>query len=821
MTEQSLRRESLAERTGKTENETPQSDTAELLAPAGSLEALRAAVNAGADAVYIGGRAFGARAYADNPDESELIEGIEYCHLRGRKVYLTVNTLIKERELRQDLLPFLTPLYQHGVDALIVQDLGAVRFLHGQFPDLALHASTQMSVTTPEGAAFLSRHGISRVVPARELSLQEIRAITASGMEVETFIHGAICYCYSGRCLLSSMLGGRSGNRGRCAQPCRLPYTVEAPGFRKEGYPLSMKDMCMLDILPDLLDAGILSFKIEGRMKQPQYAAGVTHVYRKYLDLYRQKGRAGYRVEQEDRQILLDLFDRGGFSKGYYYSKNGPAMIAMERPKKENTQAAQKKAEDNRRFLQENMQVKINGDLRIFPDKPVILELWCAEEARGGRYSVKAVGEAPMMAKTTAATVEDVSRQMRKTGNTPFTFEQLEIHLADGLFLPVRMLNELRRDALGMLQEKILLERGACVPEAVSERTVCGSDTVPGKAACALEAVSGEKFCTLDSASETAARTSQRKPLVNLLITTLEQMDAVLGWMAKAQKEKKFGIVGRVDTVYLDSMLFLEAACSSSLAEKMTLLHQWGMKCYFVAPPVLRDSGCAQMEQPSVWALLAKMDGFLVQTVDELEYFRRSFPNAEYASEDCLYSFNSESRALLHEEGISRITFPAELNGRELKTLDSADSELMVYGYQALMQSAQCVRKNTIGCRKGQEAKAKQKKAASGSSGSLLFLRDRKNVRFPVLTRCSICTNTIYNSIPLRLGSCREELQKLHPAFLRLSFTIETGKETVRILDEYAGWLGFSETEKDFRKRGRQSSPDAEGTRGHFKRGVE
>ncbi|MCD8022393.1 MAG: U32 family peptidase, partial [Lachnospiraceae bacterium] len=314
----------------------------ELLAPAGSLEALRAAVNAGADAVYIGGRAFGARAYAENPDESGLIEGIEYCHLRGKKLYLTVNTLLKERELRKDLISFLEPLYAHGIDALIIQDLGVLRFLRAYYPDLELHASTQMSVTTPEGAMWLKTLGIGRVVPARELSLNEVRSIVQSGMEVETFVHGAMCYCYSGRCLFSSMLGGRSGNRGRCAQPCRLPYTFEEeasfcykdvplPDFavgtlnaknRRKAFEglrtgsssadpaclLSLKDMCTLDILPDLIDAGIASFKIEGRMKPPQYSAGVTSVYRNYLELFASVGRAGNRVLDEDRRSLSDLF---------------------------------------------------------------------------------------------------------------------------------------------------------------------------------------------------------------------------------------------------------------------------------------------------------------------------------------------------------------------------------------------------------------------------------------------------------------------------------------------------------------------------------
>ena len=245
----------------------------EILAPAGSFECLKAAVCAGADAVYVGGSRFGARAYADNFKEAELLEALDYVHLHGRKLYLTVNTLLKEQEIG-DLAGFLLPYYRQGLDGVIVQDFGAGEQIRNCFPDLELHASTQMTVTGAAGAAFLKEHGYVRVVPARELSLKEIRHIKEeTGMEVECFVHGALCYCYSGQCLLSSMIGGRSGNRGQCAQPCRLPYSVEGG---KSGDLLSLKDLCTIDLLPELLKAGIDSFKIEGRMKQPDYVYRVT-----------------------------------------------------------------------------------------------------------------------------------------------------------------------------------------------------------------------------------------------------------------------------------------------------------------------------------------------------------------------------------------------------------------------------------------------------------------------------------------------------------------------------------------------------------------
>ena len=266
----------------------------ELLAPAGSYESLVAAVNAGADAVYIGGKKFSARAYADNPEEDILIKGIEYAHTFGVNVYMTVNTLLKESEIGE-LFDYIKTYYNAGVDAVIVQDLGVFEFIRKHFPKLSVHASTQMTITGSFGAIFLKNQGASRIVPAREISLEEIRDIDKkSDIEIECFVHGALCYSYSGQCLMSSMIGGRSGNRGRCAQTCRLPYDVYE-GNKKlnkadERNLLSCKDLCSLDILPDLIEAGIDSLKIEGRMKAPRYTAGVVSIWRKYLDLYNEKG---------------------------------------------------------------------------------------------------------------------------------------------------------------------------------------------------------------------------------------------------------------------------------------------------------------------------------------------------------------------------------------------------------------------------------------------------------------------------------------------------------------------------------------------------
>ncbi len=736
----------------------------ELLAPAGSLEALRAAVNAGADAVYIGGQSFGARAYADNPDISGLIEGIEYCHLRGKKLYLTVNTLLKENELEKKLVNFLDPLVEHGVDALLIQDLGALRFLTSHYPSLPLHASTQMSVTTAEGASLLKRHGVSRVVTARELSLQELQPIIQTGVEVETFVHGALCYCYSGRCLFSSMIGGRSGNRGRCAQPCRQLYDGK--------FPLSMKDLCTLDLLPELVDAGIASFKIEGRMKQSKYTAGVTAIYRKYLNLYQEKGREGYHVSEEDRQILTDLFNRCGFTEGYYHTYNSRDMVEVDRKiasprKKENKQADALSA----KYTEGNSKVKINGELRIYPDEPAILNVWLCGYKRDSVFSVSAEGEIPFSAKNAALSVESISRQIEKTGDTSFEFESLNIDLKEGLFMPLSKINDLRRRALDLLKNRILEERNKGVK---------------------ASAVKENQYESFKERMPNDKRSLSWHPVWTILVTFPDQLQTVLKFL---QDQKGRGTSVQVGTVYMDSMLLgtaeeLDDRCKM-LSEAVAEFHKIGIQCFFVFPPVLRDFGRKVLDKCALADLLRKMDGYMISSIDELEYLKGSSFSGEFAAEDCLYSFNIEARALLEEEGVTRFTFPAELNAGELTDLNPENSELIVYGYQALMQSAQCVKKTVHGC---------------NGKPEIVRIKDRINVLFPVLNRCLFCTNTIYNSVPLSLGGCRDEIERIAPSFLRLSFTIETSSEVRGILESYL--------------RGNNAEV-FEGTRGHFKRGVQ
>ena len=409
----------------------------ELLSPAGNEECLFEAVSAGADAVYAGVEKYGARAFAGNFTSDSFIKAQKYMHLFGKKLYLTLNTLVKEKEF-PELFDLIKPLYEAGLDGIIVQDMGVVSFVRSTFPKLPIHASTQMSVNTPFGVKLLSKAGVSRVVLSRELSLKEIKSIKdETGMELECFIHGAMCYSFSGQCLMSSFYGGRSGNRGRCAGPCRLSYTLPDGS---ESHILSMKDLCTIDILDRLFDAGITSFKIEGRMKSPAYVAGVTRIYRKYMDILL-SGSGNYRVDPKDRQELLSLYSREGVNTGYYERRNSLSMIAKDRPGYRREDKEGRTCGMKRKMISAVCVVK--------KDSPIALYL------RSGNTEVCEKGTEAQKARSRALSKEDIGKQMLKTGDSFFEIGDIEIKTDGDSFVPVSALNDLRRRALERLLEKL------------------------------------------------------------------------------------------------------------------------------------------------------------------------------------------------------------------------------------------------------------------------------------------------------------------------------------------------------------------------------
>lgn len=736
---------------------------AELLAPAGSYEGLQAVVKAGADAVYIGGSMFGARAYANNPQQDEMLEAIDYAHIHGKQIYLTVNTLLKNKELYGQLYDFLAPYYQQGIDAVIVQDLGVLSFLKKEFPNLPIHASTQMAVTGAKGVALLKEAGVSRIVTARELSLKEIHEIyKETGMEIESFVHGALCYCYSGMCLFSSMLGGRSGNRGRCAQPCRLPYTAykdrEQISQEEQAYLLSPKDMCTVDILPEILQAGVYSLKIEGRMKRPEYAAGVTSIYRKYLDLY-EKNPKNYGVTSEDRQILLDLYQRDGFNQGYYHSHNGKEMMAVVNQKEQNKKQkiAGKRNELlfeqlKKEYLDTKKQEKINGNFILFANSPAILDLDFQD------IHVQVMGDIVEEAKKQPLSADRVEKQMRKTGQTPFVFDTLEIMTDEAGFLPMQSINELRRQGLEELEKEILKKYRRALPERTEN--------------------SREKSCEAFG----------KNPVFYASVETKEQLEAVL-------EEKD------IQGVYCHISMFDKKQRWKEVFETMYQVHKQGKEFYLALPYMLRDGQLAGEEQEFL-KIAEQCEGFLVRNLEELGYLSKLGLLQKAVTDYSVYAFNDNAKNTLDKLGIMRTTVPLELNGKEIHARDNKNSEMVIYGHYPMMISAQCIKKTCGKCDK---------------NSSLVKLKDRYGKYFLTRSFCDFCYNVIYNSVPTGLLEEAPQLFGEGFASLRLNFTVETKEEVKNLLDMFLG--AYAQENKNVKKKNPKEMPEF--TKGHFKRGVE
>ena len=746
---------------------------AELLAPAGSFASLKAAVAAGADAVYMGGARFGARAYAQNADQDEMIAAIEYAHLHGCRLYMTVNTLFKENELGE-LYEYLLPYYKAGLDGVIVHDLGALSFIREHFPGIELHASTQMTITSVYGAKELKRLGCCRVVPAREVSLEEIRRIyDETGMDIETFVHGALCYCYSGQCLMSSLIGGRSGNRGRCAQPCRLPYRVygqeNGTAVNKEDQKcvLSMKDLCTLDILPQILEAGVFSLKIEGRMKSPRYTAGVVRIYRKYLDRYLEYGSEGYYVEPEDKKELLDLFDRGGFTSGYYTRHNGRDMIALkEKPEFRETN---KELFDflDREYVETEKKEPVEGYAYLAEGLPSVLTLTC------GDISVTVSGQEPQAAKNQPMTREKVIRQLGKTGATAFEFTELEAEVCGALFLPVQALNELRREGFEALTEAIQNQWRRKAPEAGEVQNSADSGEKSSRAA----------GCAGPVPDESAGK---RPMYLTVSAETGDQLSAALA-------------VPEVRRICLDASSFQP----ERWAEFVQLIHQAGKECYLTLPHIFRTHAIGFFRTYRSCLEQAGFDGLLIRAFEEIQWMREEQISFSASFDASVYAWNHGAVHTLKEEQAAFITAPWELNSRELEPVFEAcrreglPAELIVYGRAPMMVSAQCITKTVKGCSK---------------CPSLLWMKDRTGARLPVQNHCAFCYNTILNPLPVSLHGCADSVKRLAPEGLRLCFTIETGEETKAVLNAFAA---------EFIRGENAEPPFTEFTRGHFRRGVE
>lgn len=722
---------------------------------------MKAVIHAGADAVYVGGPSFGARAYANNFSKEELLEAIDFAHIHNRKLYLTVNTLLKEGELREQLYDYLLPYYEQGLDAVIVQDFGVLTFIRKAFPNLAIHASTQMTVTGADGAAFLQKQGAARIVTARELSFAEIRKIKEeTGVEIESFVHGALCYCYSGQCLMSSMLGGRSGNRGRCAQPCRLPYEVmDARGkslTKEANYILSPKDLCTASMIPQLAECGIDSFKIEGRMKQAEYAAGVTSIYREHIDRYIQYGKEAFSLEKKDEKRLLDLGNRSGFTKGYYLKHNGADMITFSKPN--HAKANEDLQEEIRRnFLQKDLQEKIKGNLKLFLQKNATLTV----NLEGTEVTV--TGEVVSKAEKKPLDRETILGKMKKTGNTPFIFEHFNIEMDENIFLPVGQLNALRREALEALQEELLRQHRRKKAE-TNQNSIM---TVSDKSQNTMQDLSDTEQCLSVSLEEP------------------ELLDLVC-------KEEM------VSRIYLDADAFLKDVNAEPLREACEKIKKQKKQAFLILPTVFRERTRKRYEQIYENLCQVPLDGILVKNYEEIGFLQRHGYPGLVAADHNMYTYSNWTQQSFEKCGIPLNTVPLELNLKELHQRDCKKSEILIYGYLPLMVTAGCIHKSLDRCEKKEE---------------LYYLKDRYGKEFPVKNHCQDCYNLIYNSSPLALFGMGQEVKRLHPLSYRIHFSIESKKEAEKIL------TFFKETYLQGKKWDKNSMKDY--TNGHMKRGVE
>ena len=729
----------------------------ELLAPAGSLEIFKAVIAAGADAVYVGGDLFGARAYANNFSEEELLEAIDYAHLFGRKVYLTVNTLLKNAELNRKLYDYLLPFYRRGLDAVLVQDMGVFSFIREYFPDLPIHTSTQMTITGVEGARMLQSLGAERIVMAREVSLAEIKEIyDQTGVELEAFVHGALCYCYSGQCLLSSMLGGRSGNRGRCAQPCRLAYSVLDENhntYEKESFVLSLKDMCGIEDLNKLWEAGVYSLKIEGRMKQAPYAAGIVSFYRKYIDRFlAQKKKEKVPVEKQDMQDILALGNRCGFTDAYYSRQNGPDMVTFVKPSYEKTkQGLQEKI--IKTYVTNPKKVPVTGVVSLSVGKPASYEL----TYRGETF--RAEGMEVMEAQKKPLNEADVAQRMAKTGDTFFEVTDLKVHLGENVFLPNGALNQLRRDAFSMLQEKVLEPYYRCSEKAMGE----------------------EKPKALNN-----VRNAENELAVVCLTEKRELLSVLL--------QKEF-----VSAIYLDFAAYRKTRFMDELAEDVAKIKKAKKQLFFAMPRIFRNEIADWFVSLANDLQNLQLDGILVRGYEELAYCRQYLPECKMITDQNVYTYNDRAQQFFTEEGVWANTVPIELNRGEIMHRDNQKSEMIVYGYYPLMTSAQCVHKNTKGCDK---------------CPTITYLKDRYQAQFPVKNYCSACYNVVYNSLPVMLFSNIRELQKAGLRTFRLDFTMESEKMTGNVMNLLEEFL--YEDRRQYPEQWKEHY-----TNGHYKRGVE
>ena len=839
----------------------------ELLAPAGSYETLRAVIEAGCDAVYIGGMRFGARAYADNPDEEMLLRGIDEAHLRGVKVYLTVNTILKNTELAE-LREYLLPYYEAGLDAVIVQDFGVMKKIAEWFPSLPIHASTQMTITE-ESAALLLPPQVTRIVPARELSISEIaRMAEATDKELEIFVHGALCYCYSGQCLLSSLAGGRSGNRGRCAQPCRKRYTYEEKKHGREtkdggshagreeafGFLLSPKDQCLLPRLHELLATGIDSLKLEGRMKKPEYAAGVTAIYRRWLDRYEELGPEGYeqylhkhkKDMADDVATLAELYNRGGFCEGYAFDTKGRGMMCVNRPNHTGVLVGTGQVvngvkpvailklreelgpeevlevrtpdgfvcteittpKDMSKFdpakpvalHREAMNGAVPETVYIFRTKNQTLLTEIREQFLIGRRDLPVIGTLrAQVGEPLRLTVTDASERacvtvtgepVAEAKQTPTTAEQV--------------LDKLRRTGgSGYTWEELTVDIGDGVFLPVSQinelrrEALAAYETAAARtfhrtrpAFAAGESGSGADGIGADGDAAANASLPEDRGPACMVVVSTAEQTE-----AALRHKVVTDLCVDMEGAYEACLPIIRAERGHGSVSDVRI----GIALPRVSKGAVHDRVCAETER-----IIKEysVDFLLVRTPDQLAEvpgWRALRPSLHICTDNTLYVANDAAAAWLSEAGADAMTISAELRRSEVSYEMAGRSFLPVYERQIVMISEQCPHRTAFSC----------KNPGSNPVGTLT---DMEGNTMPVKSICRYCHSLIGNAAVTSLLSVMPEVLEKKPCGVRVAFFDETRREADRVLRTLATALAGQPAE--------EPSADGRYTKGHWKRGV-
>lgn len=789
----------------------------EILAPAGNYDAVRAAVNAHADAIYLGGSMFSARAFAGNFDEKELLDTIDYCHTFDVKVYMAINTLLKNEEIKR-LPEYVKPFYREGVDGIIVQDMGVAGVLSACFPDLPLHGSTQLSVSSEYGAAFLKKIGMTRFVPSRELSLDEIRAIKDKvNIEIETFVHGAMCYSYSGRCLMSSYAGGRSGNRGRCAQPCRKKYRLGD----ESAYMLSLKDMCMLQDIDKLMDAGIDSFKIEGRMKKPEYVAATTYAYKEIRDAYLSGCKNLKKIASKYEDMLRDVYNRGGFYSGYYFTAHGRQMLADIRPNHTGVKIG-KVSSIEKPFVKVKLCNDVNAaDVLEIRGRKGVVELTCGEAAaahstiflKGKNFQSFSIGDQIYRTRNSKL-LNDIQKEIIDSDRKIAVKAFLTARIGERIKLSVSTYDTASTKTVNVcvygpecmaasnkpVTQEQLIEKIKKTGGTSFEISEIEADVEDGLFV-QISAINGLRRQALDELGRSLADRHKRdiKSVIccedNYDESGFKNQSDMSGFSISVCQEDHVNIVKNykwVSRVILDYNI---------RQYRQTMLNK-NTSVFIALPEIFRQKNL--VEYADMLSDISGFDGVMIRNIDELGYLIEIGYKGDVVADAGLYVYNDHAAAF-YKNQIHNISFvsSAELTYNEIKNL-SINTLLKIYGYQKVMVSANCISGNYCG-------------GCAQKSSQMMNLTDDMGNVFYVRNYCGECYNIMYNGVPT---SILDRLDLIHDSFTDayIELTVEDGEKTNKIMDYIEkNIIGLDDMEHD----NDVHAPIKEYTRGHYFKGIE